>query len=65
MIEDILTKTLVECIFGLCIPPVVFLLVTNGVSGILDFRKPFGGGSKTPTSMASGYASMRIFQNEK
>jgi hypothetical protein len=47
-IEDILAKALVECIFCLCIPPVVLLLVTNGVSGILDFRKPFGGGSKTP-----------------
>jgi hypothetical protein len=34
--------------FFLCIPPVVLLLITNGVSGILDFRKPFGGGSKTP-----------------
>jgi hypothetical protein len=48
MIEDILAKALVECIFCLYIPPIVLLLVTNGVSGILDFRKPFGGSSKTP-----------------
>jgi hypothetical protein len=48
MIEDILAKALVERIFCFYIPPVVLLLVTNGVNGILDFRKPFGGGSKTP-----------------
>jgi hypothetical protein len=47
MIEDILAKAPVECIFCFCIPPVLLLLVTNGVSGILDFGKPFGGGSKT------------------
>jgi hypothetical protein len=47
-IEDILAKVPVERIFCFCISPVVLLLVTNGVSGILDFRKPFGGGSKTP-----------------
>jgi hypothetical protein len=48
MIEDILVKALEECMFCLCIPPVVLLLVTTWVSGILDFGKPFGGGSKTP-----------------
>jgi hypothetical protein len=47
-IEDILAKAPVECISCFCIPPVVLLLVTNRVSGILDFQKPFGGGSKTP-----------------
>jgi hypothetical protein len=47
-IEDILAKAPVERIFCFCISPVVLLLVTNGVSGILDFRKPFNGGSKTP-----------------
>jgi hypothetical protein len=60
-IEDILTKVPVECIFCLCIPPIVLLLVINGVSGLLDFRKPFGGGSKTPDIYGFGYASMRIF----
>jgi hypothetical protein len=45
-IEDILAKAPVERIFCFCIPPIVLLLVTNGVSGILNFRKPFGGGSK-------------------
>jgi hypothetical protein len=48
MIEDIFAKAPVECIFCFCIPPVVLLLITNEVSRILDFRKPFGGGSKTP-----------------
>jgi hypothetical protein len=49
MIEDILAKALVERIFCFWIPLVVFLLITNGVSGILDFRKPFSGSSKTPS----------------
>jgi hypothetical protein len=65
MIEDILAKALVECISCLCIPSVVLLLVTNGVSGILDFRKPFDGGSKTPDIYGSRYASMWIFQYGK
>jgi hypothetical protein len=47
-IEDILPKPLVERIFCSCVPPVVLLLVTNGVWGILDFKKSLSGGSKTP-----------------
>jgi hypothetical protein len=65
-IEDILAKAPVECVFCLCILPVVLLLVTNGVSGILDFRKPFGGGSKTPDVYGFEvrlYADFSIWKN--
>jgi hypothetical protein len=65
MIKDVLTKAPIERIFCFCIPLVVLLLITNGVGGILDFRKPFSGGSKTPTPMTSRYASMQIFQYGK
>jgi hypothetical protein len=60
-IDDILTKALVECIFYLCIPPVVLLLVTYGVSVISDFRKPSVAALRHSTSIALRYASMWIF----
>jgi hypothetical protein len=48
MIEDILAKPLVERIFCSSVPPIILLLITNRMSGILDFRKSLGGGFKTP-----------------
>jgi hypothetical protein len=46
-IEDILAKPPVERIFCFSVSPIV-LLITNEMSGILNFRKSLSGGSKTP-----------------